>query len=578
MSRHVRFAQLALALVMALSLLGVGGAAAQEVPREETLIVAFEGGPAAAADVFNPFVPGSAGLSRGLHQAVIEHLFYLNYETGETVPWLAESFETNADFTEYTIKLREGIEWSDGEPFTAADVAFTYNMLRDNPTLSWGAGFQTWVKSAEAVDDLTVKITLNKTNPRFILQYLSCEIWGGPPIVPQHIWEGQDPTTFRFETPVFTGAYTLTQATTTEFIFDRNDNWWGAKTGFHALPAPKRVIFVDQGPEERRAAMIQNNEVDSLPLLSIGAFEAVKAQNPNVIGWSEESPYAYIDPCPHYFEFNTTVAPWDDPEMRWMLSNTIDRQRMADLVFEGTGVSGVWDFPAYPPLNAYLEGIQDLFEQYPLGQDLDKAAQILESKGYTKNADGKWADASGNPLVVRLMMLRPDEGGIVWGTSTSALSEMFEEAGLTVEVNALSIAAFQEAMAVGDFEVRMGWACGSTVDPYGRLDYYNARWVMPIGERASYNDGRWSNEEYSAVVDEMGTLPPGDEGLKPLFHQAAETFLKELPAFGLYQQLRINPFNNTYWTNWPTVTNNYVQPPSWWAQTYLIIMELQPAQ
>ena len=69
-----------------------------------------------------------------------EMLFYTNYETNELMPWLATGYEANADFTEYTISLRDGVKWSDGEAFTADDFVFTINMLKANPTLRGASG------------------------------------------------------------------------------------------------------------------------------------------------------------------------------------------------------------------------------------------------------------------------------------------------------------------------------------------------------------------------------------------------------------------------------------------------------
>ncbi|MBM3189868.1 MAG: twin-arginine translocation signal domain-containing protein, partial [Chloroflexi bacterium] len=75
------------------------------VPRENTLIIGFEGGPVQAPANANPYAPGTA-INQGYHQLMIESLFYLNYESGEQMPWLAESFSFNDDYTEVTIKLR----------------------------------------------------------------------------------------------------------------------------------------------------------------------------------------------------------------------------------------------------------------------------------------------------------------------------------------------------------------------------------------------------------------------------------------------------------------------------------------
>ena len=109
-----------------------GAAGSGDVPREKTLILMNGGTEGQYADVglASMYVPGTTG-----HRAItgsFEPLFYYSAFADEFVPWLAESYEYNDDFTELIVKTREGAEWSDGEPFDAEDVVFTINMLKEN--------------------------------------------------------------------------------------------------------------------------------------------------------------------------------------------------------------------------------------------------------------------------------------------------------------------------------------------------------------------------------------------------------------------------------------------------------------
>ena len=214
--------------------------------------------------------------------------------------------ETN---DEWTLKLRDGVEWSDGVPFTADDVVFSIQMLLDNaPDLNGSAAMADWVKSVEKVDDLTVKFMLTRPNPRFQLDYFSDRIWGyDAQIMPKHIWEGQDPLTFKFYDtekgwPIGTGPYTLSTTGETELSYVRNDNWWGAKSGWMELPEPKKLIWTWGGPEETRTAMMADDQLDSLMDITLGALQALQAQNPNVVTWFSEMPMAWVpDPCSRTF-------------------------------------------------------------------------------------------------------------------------------------------------------------------------------------------------------------------------------------------------------------------------------------
>ncbi len=109
--------------------------------------------------------------------------------------------------------------------------------------------------------------------------------------------------------------------------------------------------------------------------------------------------------------------------------------------------------------------------------------------------------------------------------------------------------------------------------------FFHIRWVRPIGEPVSnYNNQvRWSNEEYSAIVDEMASLPLGDPRVDALFVEAMVIWFDELPFIPLVQDKQLISFDTTYWQNWPTADNAYVHPPLWWQSAHIIIHHLEPA-
>ena len=131
---------------------------------------------------------------------------------------------------------------------TAEDVVFTFEMLKEySPQLNWSGAAEAWVDSVEAVDDRTVKFTLTEPNPRFVMENLAGTTSQAIAPLPKHVWEGVDPVTFRNEfneetgAPVFSGPYTVKRFSSTEFIYERNDDWWGAKAGHFKLPEPLEI-------------------------------------------------------------------------------------------------------------------------------------------------------------------------------------------------------------------------------------------------------------------------------------------------------------------------------------------------
>lgn len=558
--------------------------AAGDDERAQTVVFDIDGGKVADPTLWNPFVPGNRR-DHGFHQAILEPLFILNYQTGEIEPWLGESFTANETQDVWTLKLRQGIEWSDGKPLTADDVTFTYGdmLLGDKGADLGGSGFQEWVKSVEKSDDLTVVFNLNKPNPRFQLDYFSVKIWGGFSIMPKHIWEGQDWLTFKNNPPIGTGPYTLAGNNDdgTEFNYVRNDNWWGAKSGWMPLPAPKMLKWIWAGPPETRAKLLEENQIDSLMDITLGALEAVQAGNPNVIGWYNDLPKAWVpDPCSRTFEFNNTDPVWGDAEMRWAVNYAIDRDKIVEIAYEGSTFKSKHFFPAYPPLDAIVEAAEAAgawnTEQL-WTHDPAKAAEIIEGKGWAKNGNGIY-EKDGAELSLDIVT---HEAFIEKQRIAQVVVEDLQAFGINATTRNMAGGQWDEEFRKGNLQAKMGWqTCGSVNEPWASLDQFNVKWLKPVGERADGNGWRWSGpnaEAYSKLVDEMGTLPLGDPKVQELFNEAMKIWFKDLPVIPITQAKKVIPFNTTYWTGWPTADDDYIHPPTWWQHTHVIIHHLKPA-
>ncbi len=555
-------------------------APAGEAGREDTLIIGFEGEPVQAPEMANPYTPG-ARINQGYHQAMIESLWYLNYQTGEAIPWLAAAplneLTWNEDYSEVEIPIRKGVAWSDGEPFTAEDLAWTINMLKENTTLSYGAAMAEWVDRAEVVDDWTCRIVLTEPNPRFLYNNFTVRIWGAVRVLPKHIWEGQDPMTFtNFDPdkgwPVFTGPYRLVKASASEFVYDRRDDWWAAKTGFNELPAPRRLIFIEAGADERKGAMLAENEVDGEPSLQIDTFIEVKERNPDAIGWTADPPHAWIDPCPGMLGFNCQRAPWDDPDMRWAVAYAIDHEEWATTAGRGYGIPARYNFPMYPGLMSWLEENEDLLEQYDVTvYDPDRAKEIIESKGYEMGGSGFY-EKDGQTLAVDVLVKSANE------VVPALIVKYLTDVGIDAAPQALASAQYYDNRNRGQFDMETTHvACGSVAEPYGELDNLHSRWIKPEGEIRSNNVWGYVNEEYDAIVDEMASLPPGDPQQHDLFRKALEIRLKEIPIIPISQQQRVVPYSSKYWTNWPTDDNDYYHPPNWWMCFLIPLVNIKKA-
>ena len=293
-------------------------------PRNETVIVNEIGGNWDVWESYNLLAPNAA--APGIWQAAQEHLFNINWATGEFVYWLAESYDYNDDFTQLTIKTRPEAHWNDGTPFTAHDVKFTIEMVQSEIALRMGSTMQEWVSSVEASDDHTAVINLTKSNPRFHMNF--ARAWGFP-VQAKHVWEGNDPLEFKNYPPVFTGPYKLHQEFPDQAmnIWVKDENYWGMD-GMGVEVGPTYYVTRLERVPETEIADVKVNKIDHPHALGDATLmQAAVDANPAIqlAGWR--------DPCPRAIWFNNAKYPLSLPEVRHAINAAVNRQKVADLLF-----------------------------------------------------------------------------------------------------------------------------------------------------------------------------------------------------------------------------------------------------
>ena len=560
-----------------------GTALAQDVAREDTVIFDLDR-TIQDPENFNWFTDNS-GVRRiaGAHQTMWEPLFILNYGTGELEPWLATEAASDENSTEWTIALREGVTWSDGEAFDADDVVFTIQMALDAEEFSAreAAQIKGQVASVEKVDDLTVRIVLNEPNPRFVVENFGVRIANSFLIMPEHVWsQAEDPATFAFFPPIGTGPYEYGSGASNRMIWNRRDGWWGAETGFKDMPEPLQVVFLESGGEESRAQLLAANEMDAGQNISVGTFEAIQAQNPNVIAWVDGYPYTAADPCARQLEINTTVAPWDDPDMRRAVAHVIDRSQIVNVAYEGTTSASETMFAQYGSMEPFIDAVVDAGYALPETADTEAAAALVEAAGWTK--DGDYYAKDGETLSVAIHV---NSASTEYTRTIDVIVEQMQRFGIDARAVPVENGVFWgEVLPFGAYEMSYSWlSCGSVNEPWASMGRYTTADVVPVGERSPgfNNTARWSGEAaeaYSAIMADLAARELGDPEVPGLVAEAYQYLDAEMPFVPLVQAAKLIPFNTTYWTGWPTEENYYNHPFFWWGHTHQIVHELRKAE
>ena len=425
------------------------------IPRNETLIV--QGTPQQNADWFNVWAPGGGGSANvnGLQQLTTDTFWFINPEGGKDA-WqnaLASAPpEYNSDFSQMTVKLRDGIFWSDGVEFTADDVVFTVQTLMKTPGMNWSAPLNVNVELVESPDRGTVIFKLKKPNSRF--HTLFTVRWNAAWIMPKHVFEKvADPLAFNNNPPVSLGAYAL-------HSYDKGGNWtiWKLRDDWQRTsigkdwgePQVKYVVYRTAGNPEARVIEQRNHNLDVINDISPEGMFSIMKDNPSAAAWLPSFPYAHPDPTLPSVLFNTKKAPFDNKDVRWALALLIDIRAVALGAYRGaanlaalaTPPTGSAPDDYYVPMQDWLTNFEldtgtrkikpynpeigpqlaemvrpqwgdqiptdpeKLKRTYGFGwwkQDVQAATELLQKAGFTKQGN-KWMKPDGTPFTIRVQV------------------------------------------------------------------------------------------------------------------------------------------------------------------------------
>jgi peptide/nickel transport system substrate-binding protein len=598
-------------------------------PRTETLIVECQS-PTDTPGQFNTYMQGTtAGF--GIHQLMSAMMWEIDTVKGEQFGEVAEGMPvSNADFTEHTVKIRQGIKWSDGEDLTADDVAFTFNMIMTNPGINQNAYYNQVFKSVEKVDDYTVKFVTNESFPR-LAQRFGVTIWGNDlRIVPEHVYSQQaDVTQFKDSEPVVAGPYTVKAYDELGkwILYERREDWQASTVGVVTgkQPLAKYVWFRNLGDDTTRQMSLISNEVDILCEVTPEMLEVMTAQNPNIACWYKDFPYATSDdPCSKGLAFSIGKgAPYDNKDFRWGIALAMNFDEISQNIFDGVGRSS--PFPIITntsaaqelyvkPLLSWLEALEldlgDGTKVKPFDNGYaERIAGILRDKGYDITTDQealidmfgvgcwKYDPQAAEKLFIKAGLEKKDDG---WyfngkpftfnmtyladteaqaGRGTQAAYDQLTKFGFKINLVSESSATWDTNSVTGQYDIGGYWPTGFiTKDIYSQINGWDADLIVPIGERGSGQATRWNNAEATNIIHELAKLSPDDPKSYELGLEFFKIAIEELPFIGFHSGVKFVPTNSTYWSNYPNADNPYNGPWWWWSCFKYITTEISPVQ
>ncbi len=507
---------------------------------------------------FNPLLSENASCRWPTLFGIYEPLFVWNTIKAEAVPWLAKEWTFSEDNLTLTMTIQDGVVWSDGTPFTANDVAFTWNLLKDNESLP-GNGARTALPrlaSIEASDDATVVFTFSEVFT--IAQY---EI-GGQVIVPEHIFSTvEDPTTYTNEEPVGTGPFTeVARFEAQIFELHANPNYW--QEGKPSIPGLRLPAFPSNDAIQLAAL---NGEVD---------------WHANFIP-DIENVFVAKDPENHHFWFpptgavvhlylNNDVAPFDDVVVRKAVSLAINRDQICEIAMYG------YTHPADST------GLSDAFESWKdaaardagwVTFDPDQANTLLDEAGYALDGDVR-KSPDGTAFEFELNVV---SGWSDWVQSCEIMARNLADIGFKVTVQPYDQTTWQTRVQNGEFSMSIGWSSqGATI-----FNFYRGCMATetrkPVGESGTENWHRFSSEQADTLLAAFAATSDEAEQ-KDISNQLQAIYAENAPAVPLFPGPQWGEFNTSRFTGFPSEEDPYAILSTYAGERGLVMTAVTPVE
>lgn len=417
------------------------------------------------------------------------------------VPDLAESWDVSDDGLEYNFSLREGLTFHNGDPLVAEDFVYTYERTLSEELASPHANKLRNITAAEAVDDLTFRLTFSAAFGPFLA--VACSRGPGRALtpVPKRAVEELGNDEFNLK-PVGCGPFMLLPETMdpgTGFEMVAFEGWYGGRPNLDKIV----VQFIPEPAS--RLNSLEAGDIDMLDIVpaqgveqlsGVDSVEMVQLPGTNFIG----------------LQINVSRPPWDNLDARLAVAKAIDKQEVIDTVLFGLGVIGGPIAPAF----GWCYIAPDQIEGTPQAYDLDAAKALAESSGIVGS----------QPVIIA--PADDDRGAQV-------MRNMLAEIGVDVQIDLLQDAALNDRWIAGDYDFEIN---GSVVDADPDDNTFNF-----FSEGGPWNTGKWVNPEAHELL--LASRATADQNLrKEAFEKLQQLLHDDAPFAFLYTSADIVGFQS----------------------------------
>lgn len=461
-------------------------------------------------------------------------LVSVNRATQEVEPGVAEKWTVSPDNLSYTLKLRDGVAWSDGEPFTSADVVFTFATIYDPKVDSLLASSLKIAGQPLQVSAPDAKTVVIKFPSRF---GPGISILDNVHLAAKHKYEaafkaGKFAEAMGVATPpgelVSLGAFKLTSYAPGErLVFDRNPRYWKKDEAGVQLPYLDQLILEIVPDQDAELVRLQSGQFDMLqqPMRpeDIATLRPIEQQGKLKIielGVGSDADIFFLNQNSSYWEKDPRRDWITRKEFRQAISHAIDREAYANSVYLGAGVP-IWG-PVTPGNKNWFSPNVPRY-----GFSVDRAKEILASIGLTnRDADPWLEDAKGTEARFSVIVYR---GNTSLERGAAILRDDLKQVGIQVDVVLLEQGALVQRMLKGQFDSIFFILNASSLDPAMNPDFW-----LSSGSAHVWNLGQttpataWEKEIDDLMLTVMGSVDQAER--KQAFDRIQKIFADNLPA------------------------------------------------
>jgi peptide/nickel transport system substrate-binding protein len=470
---------------------------------------------------------------------VYEALMYVDplQDTSAPTPLLATSDTWNTADTQLTFKIRSGVKWSDGTPFSAQDVAYTFNLLKTNSSLdtfslwsppsSGGAGLTSVTASGDTV-------TMDFSSAASVYFY---DVANMTPIVPEHIWKTVgNPSNYTDTKPVGTGPFTVSSCGADNIKYTANPTYW--------MPNEPHVqtvnypAYLSNDPANNDLASGKDNWGGQY-IPSINNFYLAKSTNFHI--WSP--PVSNVSLIP-----NMAQGPTANLDVREAISYALNRTEIAAIGEQGEEQAANQTGVITPTFNAYLNSSALASSGYST-QNTAKATQLLQEAGYSTS----------HPLN---LTVKNTTGYSDWDADLQVMKQELASIGINLTTDDEASNTYTSDLQNGNFQLIFYGPPGGPTPYYELHLMIDSANYAALGSAAQGDYGRYKNPTVDGLFGQYAAAT-SQAGQEAAMKQIETYMINDVPLIPVVEAVDWYQYSTADLQGWPSASNPYAQPAPW---------------